>query len=353
MLRGNYFRAVGDFWRMPLQTAVNPFSAASGNRLAKGLKYSGASYLAFSYVTTPGIYQDTSIISRSTNLATWNAINTGGFTVNDVAASGTNLVVVGTLTSSGQGYIYNFSLPSLNFVGSYAAPGSDVPRYVEWCSGFSRFIISGTNGRAYSTNSAGTNWTYAAYPGSAYAPDSLLYVSDLGRYYDVRVNKVNGGDYIVYSGISATACSAFINYGGYLATQKPTNVKILHKPGINNLLIVDRIEETTGGTLQGVSEYSGSTGVGVGAAASGLPIAKFAGVAYFPSRNLAVVRDVNGELSSFQLDGFSMQVRQNYNAGYRLGSATTSAYTEDSNRIISGPAGLVTLSDEGVLQFNP
>lgn len=353
MLRQNFFRSIGNFWRMPLQAGVNPFGSISGNRLARGIKYTSGYYLAFGYVTTPGVYQDTSVISISTDLKTWTVITQAGVTVNDVTTNGSNLIVVGTQNSTGQGYIYVFSLPSGTFVGSYVAPGADIPRYVEWCSGFFRFIISGVNGRAYSNNSGGTSWTYAAYPSSAYSPASLLYVSILGRYYDVRVNKVSGGDYIVYSGTSATACSAFINYGGYPAGYTPTDVKILHKPGLNNLLTVERVVQTSGGTLQGMSEYSGSTGAGVGGAAIGLPIAKFAGVAYFPSRNLAVVRDVNGELSSFQLEGFSMTVRQNYNVGYRLNSATTSAYTEDSNRIISGPAGLVTLSDEGVLQFNP
>lgn len=353
MLRQNFFRSVGNFWRMPLQTGVNPFGSVSGDRLARGIKYTAGYYLAFGYVTTPGVYQDTSVISTSTDLKTWTVTTLAGVTVNDVTTNGSNLIVVGTQNITGQGYIYVFALPSGAFIGSYAAPGGDIPRYVEWCSGFFRFIISGVNGRAYSNNSGGTSWTYAAYPSSAYSPASLLYVSILGRYYDVRVNKISGGNYIVYSGTSATACSELINYGGYPAGYTPTDVKILHKPGLNNLLTVERITRTTGGDFQAMSEYSGSTGVGVGGAAGIFLINKFAGVAYFSSRNLAVVRDVDGELSSFQLDGFSLLVRQNYNNGYRLGSAATNAYTEDSNRIVSAPAGLVTLSDEGVLQFNP
>lgn len=347
MLRQNFFRNAGNPRRVPLTQCTN-FNAAVGATFnVGGIKYSGNRYFVWGEGTGP-VFSGYSVIATSPDLISWVSTAVSG-TIYDIACNGTEVIAVGVagVTST----IFKFST-ALTPPITYTPAGLTAPRYVEWCSGFSRFIVSAATNRAYSNDATGSTWTVASYPSSALAPECLIYSAALNKYFDVRMSTVSGGTYIVYSGTSASACTNFMSPGGTTGYTY-TDAKIFYKPSNTNLVLISRVIGPTGTQFQVGEEYNSSTAAWVGGNTVALPISSFVGAAYFPFYDLTVIRDTLGRLHTMKITlPTTLTVVQNYNSNYPL-NTTSTTYTQDSNRLIAAPAGLVTADDPGNIFFTP
>jgi hypothetical protein len=315
----------------------------------RGIKYTGGRYFAWGQNGSGTNYF---LATAATLAGPWVSNTFFPGPIYDVASNGTN-VVVGTLNSGANPALWvgGATLGSWNVY----VPGMSIPRYVEWCSGFNSFVVSGTSDRAYS-NATGSSWTVASYPSGALSASCLIYSAALNRYYDVRISASIGGGMLVYSGTTAASCSLLITRAGTTDYIEASSKAAINAAGTELQFFDWRhyYNFGAGTTTQYVrgAIYNPTTGalVGQNSYTPGTTIEVLCGATYFPIYNRFIGRTKFGGLVALRITAPStLTVNYNYNAGYLL--PTLGQNNIDS--IISAPAGLVTIADNGQGYTNP
>lgn len=347
MLRNRFFGPGFNPLKTPLRAgAVIGGFSVNGIR---GLKYTGGRYYIWG-TTSLG----TNFIATSTNLTTWTGFSSSGVTYNDVTSNGTVTIIVGNSTSFGPTvWTVNpdLNVGSLNF---YNPAGLSIPRYVEWCSGFSRFIISAATNRAYSTSATGTTWTVANYTGSTYSPGSLLYSPEIGAYYDMRVSTTTA-QYEVYTGATAAALSS-VYAGGNTSNTFTNRRKLFYRAGPSGAHQVSVFSQTHFDPSPGYSILSvdvwNSAFSSVYATINNVQasISDLVGATYIPSHSAYIGRFSSGFLAAIIVaNPTTISTYSPYNSTSFLPTASVS----DANTLIYSPAGMVTASDTAQIYTNP
>lgn len=341
MLKNRFFGAPFNLLKSPLRAGVI-IGGGTVTFTPTGIKYTGDKYYAWGEGT--GSYANSAVLASSTDLTTWDIITYSTKIFSDVASNGTDVIVVGMdgVTPT----IFRFNT-ALAIQAQYTPAGLSTPRYIEWCSAFSRFVISGASNRGYSTDSGGTAWVSQSYIGTAYTPAGLMFVSDTGRYYDLRIETTTAS-YIIYRGSTVSAQDMLVSYGGAAVTSH--NKKFAYKAGAtNSLLIISR--EVNGSNISvELSARDITSGLSLGSNSVFTSETQFAGAQYFPLQDRYIILSSTGQLSAARL---VLPNTFTYNGTYNAGNLLSSAVLSDSNLITSGPLGLVALGGNRQIYTNP
>jgi len=349
MLRNRFFGPGFNPLRVPLRAGVNAGTAFSATAV-RGIKYTGGRYYIWG-VTSSGA----AFIATSLDLLTWSGYTSSNATFYDVSSSGSVVVIVGTTTSFGNTiWTVNptLSVGSINF---YNPVGLSEPRYVEWCSGFSKFIISAWSNRAYSNDATGATWTVASYTGIAgYRPGSLLYSPEIGSYYDVRVSSTTA-EYEVYTGATAAALTS-IYTGGNINNASINRRKLFYRAGpggTHQISIFSQIHfnPSPGYSIIGVDIWN-STFSSIYATLQNVQTSTTAlvGATYLPAYGTYIGKFAFGSLSAITIANPTTTSAQ---SPYNVFNLLPTSSIQDSNTLIYSPAGMVTVADNGQIYTNP
>ena len=327
------------------------FNIGVWSQRIRGIKYTGGRYFAWGQNGSGTNYF---VATAATLAGPWTSDTFRPNEIYDIASNGTD-VVIATLNGSGVPALL-VGTASLGLYSSYTPAGMGTPRYIEWCSGFNAFIVSGSTGRVYS-NATGTSWTVASYPSSVLSSSGLIYSATLNRYYDVRRGTALAGGIIIYSGTSAASCSTLINISG-TADILHSSVKVAVNAAATELQLMDwaHYYPPAGGPASQVigsvlfNPTTGAAITGMNTFNTGYVANSLCGAAYFPLYNKFIGRQQQGGLTAVQMVAPSTQtVNYLYNNGYMLPTVVL----PDTDLIISTPAGLVTIADNGQGYTNP
>ena len=341
MLRNRFFGAPFNLLKSPLRSGVI-IGGTTTTFDPKGIKYTGGKYYAWGAGT--GIYSGYGVFAESSDLVTWAAPIFADAVFNDIASNGTDIIIAGSYLGTPSLFRYN---SSLSFQARYTPAGLSQPRYIEWCSGFSRFVLSCATNRGYSNDSSGTSWSSQSYIGTAFSPAGLVFVADTGRYYDLRIETTTAS-YIIYRGNTVSAQDMLVSYGGAAVTSH--NKKFAYKAGAtNSLLIISR--EVNGPNISvELSARDITSGLSLGSNSVFTSETQFAGAQYFPLQDRYIILSSTGQLSAARL---VLPSTFTYNGTYNAGNLLSSAVLSDSNLITSGPLGLVALGGNRQIYSNP
>lgn len=349
MLKTRFFGPGFNPLRVPLRAGVNAGTAFSATAV-RGIKYTGGRYYIWG-VTSSGA----AFIATSLDLLTWSGYTSSNATFYDVSSSGSVVVIVGTTTSFGNTiWTVNPTL-SVGSINSYYPASLSEPRYVEWCSGFSKFIISAYSNRAYSNDATGATWTVANYTGTAgYRPGSIIYSPETGAYYDIRISG-STAEYEIYYGATAAANSSL--YGGGNVSLASINIRKLSyragPSGSHQLGVFSQVQFSppAGTSILSVDVWNLS-GMSLYATLTVQPttMTELVGAAYFPSQCTYIGRSQTGQLGAIKLVNPSTS---SYSIPYNTGNLLSTTGVSAPQVLISAPAGLVTVEPSGQIYTNP
>jgi hypothetical protein len=332
--------------RFSLLTAV--FDSITPTVTVTRIKYSGGIYIALAQSADGA----TAYVSTSSDLVSWiTPVAVANTILYDAAYNdliNNTLILIGE--SAGAARIFR-TTASVSTLTNVTPGGLSIPKYIDWCSFFpsGSFQISAATNRAYS-NATGSTWTVANYSSSTYEPAGLVFIPSLGAYYDIRMQKTVNGELIIYRGTTAASSSAFITESAY-GSRSYSDCVIFHNQAINNIFVLSRIASGAS-TLIGASMYT-TAGVGTAGAAIGLPVGKFVGAGYFPSYDQLLIQDAAGNLSKFAKlrPPGTLEATWKINTTYSF-DTVTSALAQQGNRLIFGPAGLISMNGPGQISLN-